>query len=42
MEFLSFARFHFISALRGSGITEVLKSVDEAYAPPWPSCRRRV
>jgi GTP-binding protein len=32
MEFLSFARFHFISALRAQGITEVLKSVDEAYA----------
>lgn len=32
MEFLSFARFHFISALRGDGIAGVLKSVDEAYA----------
>jgi len=31
MIFLSFARFHFISALRGSGIGPVLKSVDEAY-----------
>ena len=32
LEFLSFARFHFISALRGDGIGSVLKSVDEAYA----------
>lgn len=32
LEFLSFARFHFISALRGDGIGAVLKSVDEAYA----------
>ncbi len=32
MEFLSFARFHFISALRGDGVGGVLKSVDEAYA----------
>jgi GTP-binding protein len=32
MDFLSFARFHFISALRGSGVGEVLKSVDAAYA----------
>ena len=32
MEFLGFARFHFISALRGQGIGGVLKSVDEAYA----------
>jgi GTP-binding protein len=32
MEFLSFARFHFISALQGQGVTGVLKSVDEAYA----------
>jgi len=31
MIFLSFARFHFISALRGSGIGPVLKSIDEAY-----------
>ncbi len=30
--FLSFARFHFISALHGSGVGELLKSVDEAYA----------
>ncbi len=32
MAFLSFARFHFISALTGSGVGEVLNSVDEAYA----------
>jgi len=32
MGFLSFARFHFISALTGSGVGGVLKSVDEAYA----------
>ncbi len=31
MEFLSFAKFHFISALHGSGVAGVLKSVDEAY-----------
>jgi GTP-binding protein len=32
MEFLTFARFHFISALKGHGVGAVLKSVDEAYA----------
>ncbi len=32
LEFLAFARFHFISALRGDGVGAVLKSVDEAYA----------
>lgn len=32
MEFLSFARFHFISALHGQGVSGILKSVDEAYA----------
>lgn len=32
MEFLSFARFHFISALHGQGVGGILKSVDEAYA----------
>jgi GTP-binding protein len=31
MEFLSFARFHFISALHGNGVAGLLKSVDEAY-----------
>ncbi len=31
LSFLSFARFHFISALKGSGIAPVLKSIDEAY-----------
>ncbi|HRP95302.1 MAG TPA: ribosome biogenesis GTPase Der [Rhodocyclaceae bacterium] len=30
--FLSFARFHYVSALRGSGVGVVLKSVDAAYA----------
>jgi GTP-binding protein len=32
MEFLSFARFHFISALKGDGVGGVINSVDEAYA----------
>ncbi|MEW5786350.1 MAG: ribosome biogenesis GTPase Der [Pseudomonadota bacterium] len=32
MDFLTFARFHFISALKGTGVGAVLKSVDEAYA----------
>jgi GTP-binding protein len=32
MEFLTFARFHFISALHGQGVGGILKSVDEAYA----------
>jgi GTPase len=32
LHFLSFAKQHFISALKGSGIPGVLKSVDEAYA----------
>ena len=32
MDFLTFARFHFISALQGTGVGSVLKSVDEAYA----------
>ncbi len=32
MAFLSFARFHYISALHGSGIGELLRSVDAAYA----------
>jgi GTPase len=31
MEFLTFARFHYISALNGQGVGSVLKSVDEAY-----------
>nr|WP_211163375.1 ribosome biogenesis GTPase Der [Azoarcus taiwanensis] len=30
--FLSFARFHYISALKGSGVAVVLKSVDAAFA----------
>lgn len=30
--FLSFARFHYISALRGEGVAPVMKSVDAAYA----------
>ena len=32
LKFLDFARFHFISALRGEGIDAVLRSTDEAYA----------
>lgn len=32
LDFLSFARFHFVSALRGTGIDALLRSVDEAYA----------
>ncbi len=32
MDFFTFARFHFISALKGDGVDGVLKSVDEAYA----------
>lgn len=30
--FLSFARFHYVSALKGSGVAVLLKSVDAAYA----------
>ena len=30
--FLSFARQHFISALQGAGIAQIMKAVDEAYA----------
>ena len=32
LSFLSFAKFHFISALKGSGIGPLMKSVDSAYA----------
>jgi len=32
LEFLAFARLHFISALAGQGLTQLMKSVDEAYA----------
>ena len=32
LNFLSFARLHFISALTGEGIPSLLRSVDEAYA----------
>jgi GTP-binding protein len=32
LNFLSFAKFHFISALKGSGIGPLVKSVDSAYA----------
>ena len=32
LHFLSFAKLHYISALNGSGVDKVLKSVDEAYA----------
>jgi len=31
LEFVSFARFHFISALHGSGVGKMYESVDEAY-----------
>lgn len=31
LNFLSFARIHFISALRGEGIDGLMKSIDEAY-----------
>lgn len=30
--FLSFARFHYVSALKGSGLAAVMKSIDAAYA----------
>jgi GTP-binding protein len=32
LSFLSFARFHYISALQGSGLATVMRSVDGAYA----------
>lgn len=32
LSFLSFAKFHFISALKGNGIGPLMKSVDSAYA----------
>jgi len=32
LNFLFFAKFHFISALKGSGIAPLMKSVDSAYA----------
>jgi GTP-binding protein len=32
LHFLSFAKLHFISALNGTGVASVLKSVNEAYA----------
>lgn len=32
LHFLSFAQHHFISALKGSGVDALLKSVDQAYA----------
>ncbi|MFN3987938.1 MAG: ribosome biogenesis GTPase Der [Rhodocyclaceae bacterium] len=32
LPFISFARFHYISALKGSGVGVVMKSVDAAYA----------
>ncbi len=32
LQFLSFARFHYISALKGQGIPALLKSVDAAFA----------
>jgi len=32
LNFLSFAKFHFISALKSTGITPLMKSIDSAYA----------
>jgi GTPase len=32
LDFLTFAKFHYISALKGSGIDGLLKSINEAYA----------
>ncbi|MDO9102833.1 MAG: ribosome biogenesis GTPase Der [Candidatus Nitrotoga sp.] len=32
LHFLSFAKLHFISALHGNGVPDILKSVNEAYA----------
>ncbi len=32
LSFLSFAKFHFISALKGTGIAPLMKSIDAAYA----------
>jgi len=32
LAFLSFAKFHYISALKSSGISEIFQSIDEAYA----------
>ncbi len=32
LDFLSFAKTHFVSALKGTGITQLMKSVDSAYA----------
>ncbi len=32
LDFLSFAKTHFISALKGTGIAQLMKSVDQAYA----------
>jgi GTP-binding protein len=32
LDFLSFARFHFVSALTGAGVEAMMRSVDEAYA----------
>lgn len=32
LDFLGFAKTHFVSALRGTGITQLMKSVDAAYA----------
>ena len=31
LDFLTFAKFHYISALKGEGMAGLLKSVDEAY-----------
>ncbi|NVK40979.1 MAG: ribosome biogenesis GTPase Der [Oceanospirillaceae bacterium] len=42
LEFVGFARFHFISALHGSGVGDMYRSVDEAYdcaMAKWPTNR---
>ncbi|KAF0814324.1 GTPase Der [Andreprevotia sp. IGB-42] len=31
LSFLDFAKFHYISALRGAGVTDLFKSIDQAY-----------
>ncbi len=36
LPFLEFARFHYVSALHGSGLTELLHSIEEA----WRACTR--
>ena len=40
LDFLSFAKTHFVSALKGTGISQLMKSVDSAYAAAtaWRVC----